>query len=574
MSIDRIKKFNNRMSRPKFAKGGYVKRKKFDSGGIASNSNSPGIGGPGNPTNTNTQGIGGLAGALGLNAASANIQPGTNAAQLNNSFTGANNAINAQVGLTNTLTPQAQTGVNAQNQVLQNQLDIAQGRGPNPAQAELAQATGQNVANEAALLAGQRGSNANVGLAGRNIALAGTGAQQQSAGQAATLQAQQQIAAQQQAAQLAGNQIAQAQGATTNLNTAQQNEQNILQNANTAANNSAVGMQSNINNVNAQNNQGLLGGLTSGLGAVAGLAGRLFAEGGEVHPHKKHKLDFVHKMTKMGLDHFDEGGSVLSKISDYISGAPSQAHAAPAPAPANIDKDAAMRVQNSFRGATQYADGGPIQENPLISAQAPQAQQIQSSNYTAPGSDGGSLNVGSPAASSLDLAKNASQGFQAGKGMAGPKSLVGSTIDSGGAAGGGLGSLIEAAGPAAILAAEGGKIWDIHPSEHDNFMAHHFREYFSGGGKVPALVSPGEIYLDPHQVEQVKAGADPLRVGQKVPGKAKVSGDSYKNDFVKAELDEGGVVVDRKNVGSPEKARKFVLKSVGPKRHLKRPSKK
>lgn len=503
MSIEKIKNFNKKMSRPKFAKGGHIKRRKFDSGGIAYNNVAPSVSGPGNPTNNNNTGIGGLAKGLGLSASSANIQPGTNAAQLNTAYTGANNALNAQVGLTNTLTPQAQTGVNAQNTVLQNQLDIARGAGPNPAQAQLAQATGTNVANEAALLAGQRGSNANVGLAGRNIGVAGAGTMQGAAGQAATLEAEQQIAAQNQAAQIANNQINQAQGATTNLNTAQQNEQNILQNANTAQNNAAVGMQSNINNVNSQNNRALLGGITSGIGAVAGLLN----EGGEVTPHHgKTKLDFIHKMTKMGMEHFDVGGQ--------------------------------------------------IQGNPLV-APAAQPMQMPVAGYS-PVSSAGGPQVDSSSSDSTDLGKSFSEGY---KGTHKSGDLIGAPEE------------LQASNFEGVQAAHGGQIWDVHPSEHDKYISSHVQNYFAGGGKVPALVSPGEVYLTPEQVEQVKQGADPLKVGQRVPGQAKVKGDSYKNDFVKADLDEGGVVVDRENVGDSKKARKFVLKSVGPKKHLKKPGK-
>lgn len=72
--------------------------------------------------------------------------------------------------------------------------DIAAGRGPNPAQAALNQSTGQNVANQAALMAGQRGAGANVGLLARQAAQQGAATQQQAVGQSATLQANQQIA--------------------------------------------------------------------------------------------------------------------------------------------------------------------------------------------------------------------------------------------------------------------------------------------------------------------------------------------------------------------------------------------
>lgn len=71
---------------------------------------------------------------------------------------------------------------------------IANGTGPNPAQAALNQSTGQNVANQAALMAGQRGAGTNVGLLARQAAQQGANTQQQAVGQAATLQANQQIA--------------------------------------------------------------------------------------------------------------------------------------------------------------------------------------------------------------------------------------------------------------------------------------------------------------------------------------------------------------------------------------------
>ncbi len=317
-----IKKFNQRMGRPKYSKGGYIKkiagRKYFASGGI-----------------------GGIADALGMGAVKANITPGTNAAQLDQAYRGANGALQNQGSLLDTLTPQAQTGVNAQNTVLNQELERARGAGPNPALNQLAETTGTNVSNEASLMAGARGSNANPGMMARNIGQVGANVEQGAVGQAATLGAEQQIAAQEAAKGTAGQQIGQTQNATTAFNTAEQNEQNILQNANSATNNSNVGMQSNMNNVNAQTNQGILGGITSGIGA---LAGGLFEKGGEVkevHPDKKHKLEFIHKMAKMGLDHFDKGGEATpsptpAEHSMFSFGAPA-ANAADV-VPANVDK--------------------------------------------------------------------------------------------------------------------------------------------------------------------------------------------------------------------------------------------
>lgn len=84
----------------------------------------------------------------------------------------------------------------------------------------------------------------------------------------------------------------------------------------------------------------------------------------------------------------------------------------------------------------------------------------------------------------------------------------------------------------------------------------------SHGGKVPAMVSPGEKYLPPSEVKKVAKGEkDALSAGKTIPGKAKVSGDSYANDTVKATLQEGGIVIPRSVMQSDdpaEKARQFV----------------
>jgi hypothetical protein len=70
---------------------------------------------------------------------------------------------------------------------------------------------------------------------------------------------------------------------------------------------------------------------------------------------------------------------------------------------------------------------------------------------------------------------------------------------------------------------------------------------YAQGGKVPAMVSPGEKYLPPDSVEQVKKGGNPMSLGRTIPGKPKVSGakDSYANDTVPATLEEGGIVLPR-----------------------------
>lgn len=86
---------------------------------------------------------------------------------------------------------------------------------------------------------------------------------------------------------------------------------------------------------------------------------------------------------------------------------------------------------------------------------------------------------------------------------------------------------------------------------------------FAKGGMVNALLSPGEKYLSPKDVQEVKNGKDPLVAGKKVPGKPEVKGakDSLKNDKVPAKLEEGGIVLPRSVTQSKNphwEAHKFV----------------
>ncbi len=180
-------------------------------------------------------------------------------------------ALQAQNGLSN------QSNVFNQQQGLANQLQgVIAGTGPNPAQAQLAQATGANVSNQAALMAGQRGAAANTGLMARQAAQQGANIQQQSAGQAATMQAQQSLAAMEALRQqqgmmgnLAGNQVSQTQTGLQNLGQQSQGEQaNLLgltQSANAA--NSAMNQQ------NAQASGNMFGNITGALGSAAQLFG-------------------------------------------------------------------------------------------------------------------------------------------------------------------------------------------------------------------------------------------------------------------------------------------------------------
>lgn len=234
--------------------------------------------------------IGGLLGtAGGINGtgiagpSAAAITPGTNADQLQTAYGGAQNSLQSQQALMAAL--QSQNGIGNQNQVYGQLQGVANGTGPNPAQAMLNQSTGQNVQNQAALMAGQRGAGANAGLMARQAAQQGAGIQQNAAGQAATMQANQSLNAINAAGNMANNQVANQMNATSANTGAQQAEQGLLQGANSQANNANVSMQGNINavqgqlaNTTMQGQQGLIGGAMQGIGQAMTLA-----QGGVVH---------------------------------------------------------------------------------------------------------------------------------------------------------------------------------------------------------------------------------------------------------------------------------------------------
>jgi len=288
---------------------------------------------------------------------------------------------------------QAQNGIQNQSNVFNQLQNVASGTGPNPAQAQLAQATGANTANQAALMAGQRGTGANAGLLARQAAMQGGANQQQAAGQAATMQANQSLAALNQLGGLANQQVAQQGAATGALTQAGQN---------------AYGQVS--GNINAQNQANL---------------------------------------------------------------------------------------------------GNVEQQNRFNQAQAGQQLGMQA-----------------------DIFKGVMTGAGQASGLIPPGSKP---------------------------MAEGGP---VTPMSHYGKMLHG-KVAMAQGGKVPALVSPGEKYIAPEQIKDIKQGANPMEVGQTIPGKPKVSGakNSYANDTVPATLEEGGIVLPRSVTqakDAPKKAAEFV----------------
>lgn len=221
--------------------------------------------------------IGGLFGG-GPNNSGFQAQ-GVNQQQLGGAMATAGDAIAQQQALANALAMQGQQGMGSQTALTQALLSQMNGGGPNPAMAQLANSTGQNVANQGALMAGQRGAANNVGLMARQAANQGANMQQQAAGQGAVMQAQQQLAAQNQLQNLAGTQIGQQSGAVGNLNNFALQNQGQMMNMMANQNNANEGMSV----ANANNTAKALGGIAGGVGSA--LTGIKFAEGGMVPDH-------------------------------------------------------------------------------------------------------------------------------------------------------------------------------------------------------------------------------------------------------------------------------------------------
>lgn len=154
-----------------------------------------------------------------------------------------------------------------QQNLAQTLLAQSQGMGPNPALAALNQSTGQNVQQQTAIMAGQRGASANPALLARQAAMQGAGIQQQSVGQAALMQAQQQIQAQQllqqQQAQMAGQTL---QGQS--IYTGSQDKSNAI--------------NADIASANQNSKNFLLGSLLQTGGMAAGLGGGKKSQGGQI----------------------------------------------------------------------------------------------------------------------------------------------------------------------------------------------------------------------------------------------------------------------------------------------------
>lgn len=440
---------------------------------------------------------------LNFKAQSADILNPSTVAQADQTYGQSQQALQQQQQLVQAL--QAQNGIQNQSNVFNQLQGVANGTGPNPAQAMLAQATQANTANQAALMAGQRGSAQNVGLIGRQAAQQGAANQQNAAGQAATMQANQSLGALNQLGGIAGQQVGQQIGATgTQLGGAQQANQNVLQSI--AGQNTA-----NVNNMQQMNaaNAGIAGiaaqgqeGMISGLGSAAGTA---------IMPHKAYggpiNAAFGYPGQTMGVGE----GAVP---------------AAPTVPPIQSDNRSLMTKHAESFKPGMFSD---------MVANSSKPNQVEAGWNTL---GTGLASLASPRAPSQQAetpitTKLSPSDFNA-KQIAAP-------VDRG--------------MPDASL----------YHSESAQPLPDQSKSRLAKGGKVPAMVSPGEVYLPPQKVQEVKAKGnkpgDAIKEGEKIPGKAKVKGNSYANDTVHRNLEEGGLVIPKSVMESkdPKKeAAKFV----------------
>lgn len=305
-------------------------------------------------------------------------------------------------------------GIGNQTSVFNQLADVAAGRGPNPAQTMLNQSTGANAAQTAAQIGSTRGISQNVGQAARTAANAGANIQQNAVGQGAALQANQSLGALGQMGEIAGQQVGEQAAGANALTGANQTAYQQLLDQIKSQNQTAAGLQENINTGNTA--QGI---------------------------NNSNNL-------------YDAGTGLLN---------------------------------NAGAGASLLGGQKAVAPPPPMGAQAGTQAMVPGAGLAAGGQ------VAAP--------------------VSGPRSSLGRAIG------------------------------------------------MAKGGVVKAQVSPGEIYLSPGKAKAVAAGKASPMSGQRIPGAAKVKGDSYANDTVRKNLQEGGVVIKRTMAGDPDKATAFVRAVMG-----------
>lgn len=496
---------------------------------------------------------GGISGALGLTnnfqAGNPNITPGTNPEQLSTAYEGAQSGLNQTQNQANTLNPGVAQGAGAESALSGQLANEAAGTGPNPALSELNTATGQNINQTAALIGSQRGAGANPTLAAEQAARAGASTQQGAISQAATLQAQQQLAAQQQQAQLAATQVNQGQNAVQGVNQQTQNEQNILQGANTAYNNANVSATGNANTTNAsvaagnqKTNSGLIGGIAGGLSSAAS---SLFAHGGIVKMDRGGNVLDAEKRSHISEDNFALPGrrypihdlpharNALARVSQY--GTPSE----------KAKVKAAVHKKYPSMGVQKKAEGGEIEQPQQTSSGGADVDCVSRPD-TGWGAvicraDGGSI---------------PGQQLSGGTGIQ-PLSFVGQWLNSN----------VSNPGSPTTPGAPGAS--DVGSSQLQKQISGLAPDLSGLSGSGLSSFSDPASEIDSGDTDSATKGFDPTKLTQDrtmlaakggvLPGKPKVNHDDLKNDTIKAKVDGGGearltpgeLVVDLNTLNDP-----------------------
>lgn len=450
--------------------------------------------------------VGSLLGTAGGAAGTGFAAPtGTNPTDLARAQQNALAGINQQQSFLNALNPGALQALQSQQGLLNQLQQGAQGQGPNPALAQLNQTTAQNTANQAALMAGQRGAAANPALIARQAAMQGAANQQQAAGQAATLAAQQQIAQEQ---MLQAQQQAMAGQQQAGLNA-------YNQAANTQQGN-LLGMQANINNANAQlagnvmpAQQNLFGGLmNTGVGAGAKL------------------------LSGLGGGGTAAGGTALAGGAGDVGGAASTL-------PVDVASEGSMLAAEGGKIPKKMAAGGDL----MPVAQPGVSPMDQIADPSKPSSAFGNFLQSqiNPVANTAKKAPAASSSNPFGGLMSAVPGVAG-----------GYGQALSVENPQFGMS---------------GILGHGIANMgtktlgLASGGKVPVLLSPGEKVLSPEKAKKAADGKiSPMAEGKKVPGKPKVGGakNDYANDTHKDALEPGSVVLPRSVTQSKDAEKKAI----------------
>ena len=362
--------------------------------------------------------------------------------------------------------------VYGQQQVTADQLQgIVQGTGPNPAMAALNQRTGENVANQAALMAGQRGAGANVGLMARQAAQQGGNLQQQAVGQGATMQAQQSLNA---LGQIGGQQSAMGatQTALGNIGTTQVGAGQTALNARTGqANTMAAGeigatqqaVQGNIQNVGQQ--LGAAGNFNQA--ATAGQASVNAANSALAQQGLKNKGDLLGGLLN------GAGAAAMT----YYGGPAGAAAAAPMAA------DSLNQISNVTNSGNQVNPIGAAPPTTMMAAEGGEVDPLVSQASPTPTSGMSSWgtfmkNLSSPPSNNSSLQQGASKGVQGLLSALGPKMAQGG------------------------LAAQGGGVSAGSPAQAATVQGNSY-----SNDKIPAVLSEGEVVIP----RSIMLGKDPVR---------------------------------------------------------------